>query len=46
MGLAFDGEKTKEGREFVNERLSAGVQMIISLWHTAWVWQNSRRSGE
>ena len=36
-GRAFVGEGTKEGREFVNERLSAGVQMLISLWHTAWV---------
>lgn len=33
---AFNDTGTPEGRDFVRERLTAGAQMLLNLWYTAW----------
>jgi len=33
---AFKDTGTPEGREFVRDRLTAGAQMLLDLWYTAW----------
>jgi len=33
---AFKDTGTPEGREFVRDRLTAGAQMLLNLWYTAW----------
>ena len=34
---AFDGPGTPESLKFTTERLSAGAQMLLNLWYTAWL---------
>lgn len=33
----FDGEGTPESREFLEQRLAAGAEMLRNVWYTAWL---------
>ncbi len=33
----FDGEGTRESREFIRQQLGRGSQMLLNLWYTAWI---------